>query len=232
MAIFHVSESESGARARPPGIPMPAFRICTEVPRPAKDPVRRRAHRTGRGPPRGARRTTRARRVRPDLPTHPSSPTRCGCRRRPDAPPGRVGWGCASGTAAGVCAPPSRPRTPGAVPTDGTNGRCARSDAERRPCGRLRECGPSPAWRSAGAATLPADGAERAPALDLRGPLAQARGWRDARRALPGRRGLGGGSARLPPVTAPAGVAGADWCERGSDRRQKRPPGQWRQGVC
>ena len=35
--------------------------------------------------------------------------------------------------------------------------------------------------------------------------------------------------ARLPPVTArPA--RGADECEPGSDRRQKRPSGQWRQG--
>ena len=34
---------------------------------------------------------------------------------------------------------------PGTVPTGGTSGRCAGNDAKRRPCGRLRESGPSPA---------------------------------------------------------------------------------------
>ena len=38
-----------------------------------------------------------------------------------------------------------RARTPGAAPTGGANGRCEGSDAKRRPCGRLRESGPSPA---------------------------------------------------------------------------------------
>ena len=60
----------------------------------------------------------------------------------------------------------------------------------------------------------------------------EGRGRRDAPRALLRLRGFGGDPARMPPVTSPAGVAGADWCERGSDRRQNRPPGQWRQGDC
>ena len=49
MAISHASGGGSGARARPPGISMPAFRICTGIPHPSKDPVRLRAH----GPPEG-----------------------------------------------------------------------------------------------------------------------------------------------------------------------------------
>ena len=60
MTISHVSEGESGARARPPGPTMPAFRICTGVSHPAKDPGRRRAHRVRRSARvRAGRRTRR-----------------------------------------------------------------------------------------------------------------------------------------------------------------------------
>ena len=45
------------------------------------------------------------------------------------------------------------------------------------------------------------------------------------------RRGLGRGSARMAPVTTRPAGRGARR-ESGSDRRQKRPPDQWRQGDC
>ena len=202
MTISHVSEGESGARARPPGIPVPAFRICTGIAHPAKDPVRRRAHRVRRSARVRAGRRTRRPVERPSR-TRTHAHHRCGgARGRPARPPPAARTGVA------------RAAMPSAVRAAGF----ASPDRARRAHGRLPRA--------------PADGAERAPARDLRGPLAQARGRRDALRAAFGQRGLGGGSARLPPVTAPAGVAGADWCERGSDRRPKRPSGQWRQGDC
>ena len=174
---------------------MPASRICTGIPHPAKDPVRRRAHRTGRGPraaltarhghggcaptfrrprrvPPGAgavhaalgrsARVRAGRRTRRSVEGQSRSCThahhRCGGApgvlgtgrtqvnlRSVDGPmrrPAAWAWAVPAGLRR---ASERRPKTPGAVPTGGTNEGCARSDARRRPCGRLRESGPSPA---------------------------------------------------------------------------------------
>ena len=115
-----------------------------------------------------------------------------------------------------------------ACDTGGPNGRCRRSDAKRRPCGRPREVRTEPGARSAGP---PAYGAEMVPPCDPRGPPRRFAAGADVRRGLLGRRGLGGDPARLPPVTTrPA--KGGEIRKAGSDRRPKRPPGQWRQGDC
>ena len=62
-------------------------------------------------------------------------------------------------------------------------------------------------------------------------PCEGRRARRDGPRESSRRRGLGCSSARMPPVTArPAGGGGLG--RAGSDRRQNRPSGQWRQGDC
>ena len=194
MAISRFSEGESGARARPPGIPVPASRICTGIAHPAKDPVRLRAHRTGHPRARSPHGTGTAGAPRPSddpVESHPvrvlcmpRSAARRGCARdaghavpwkdnhglaraHPTAEEGAPGVLGTAGTsarlrsvdgpmrrpAAWAWAVPAglrrasarRPKTPGAVPTGGTNEGCARSDAKHRPRGRLCESGPSPA---------------------------------------------------------------------------------------
>ena len=127
------------------------------------------------------------------------------------------------------------PKTPGSIDTGGTNERCEASatmpssahavgfhDAEAE---SLRVAlGPRP--------PRPPPMARRQCPLATRAEPCEGRGRCDAQRARLRRRGLRVRlKPRMPPVTTRAAVGGAG-CETGSDRRQKRPPGQWRQGVC
>ena len=137
-------------------------------------------------------------------------------------------------TAAGVSAPPSHPKTPGSTDTGGTNTRCersgpsaahavglARSSADRSPSHGAQPRPPRhpPMARRQCSVAMNADRLRR-----LRLARCAPRGVRPA-----GARGRL--RPRLAPVTTrPAtggGMRGA-----GSDRRQKRSSGQWRQGDC
>ena len=103
----------------------------------------------------------------------------------------------------GGTAPPEH----GAIDTGCTNERCERDGASAAHAVGFARSGPSPG-------------------------RVHGRARRDAPRGLLRRRGLGCGSSRACRLSLPRRRRGADWRERGSDRRQKRPPGQWRQGVC
>ena len=141
--------------------------------------------------------------------TAPIECSRGRCVRMARFGPGTARTACSVGrTAAGSAC---RLKTPGSVDTGGPNERCGRNDAKRRPCGRLREVRPEPGLALSRARRAPRRlRGGRAP-CDPRGPLRRPR--------------LGAHACHCP-----AGVAGADWREPGSDRRQNRPPGQWRQG--
>ena len=117
-----------------------------------------------------------------------------------------------------------------ACDTGGPNGRCRRDDAGLRPCGRRREVRIEPGVALSRGPLAGGAGGVLPWRSAWTGAKAAAGAMRHARRSA----GAGSGAAWVAtaPVTAPAGVAGADWCERGSDRRHKRPCGQWRQGDC
>ena len=89
------------------------------------------------------------------------------------------------------------------------------------------------AWRSRRAGRdATADGAEAvAPWRSARtAAKAEARAKRPTRIAPPARTRVRPGAHAA--CHYPAGDGGADWRETGSDRRHKRPSGQWRQGSC
>ena len=121
----------------------------------------------------------------------------------------------------------SRARLP--VATDRAAGVTPR---RRRPCGRPREVRTEPgAWRTAAPFGVAAEAAEGMPPCEQRGPVRRPRPARCATRSVAPMGARGRPKLRLPPVTTrPA--AGCGMRETGSDRRQKRPSGQWRQGDC
>ncbi len=99
-----------------------------------------------------------------------------------------------------------------------------------RPCDRLREVRTEPAHCRARLATRRWWGGS-AQLRETR-TACEGCGRHDALSAALRRRELGGDLSVLGACHYPASVAGADWREPGSDRRQSRPSGQWLQGSC
>ena len=95
----------------------------------------------------------------------------------------------------GICAPPSRPKTPGSIDTSGTNERCERNGASSAHAVGFARSEPNRcAWRPGRPAAPAADGAEAVP-LANSADRCNDRG----RRVAPVE--LAWGSARMPPVT-------------------------------
>ena len=125
-------------------------------------------------------------------------------------------------------APPRRAKTPGSIDTGGANARRGRSDDKCDPCGRLREARAEPGARRVPRVRRGRSG-DAPSALARTGARAAAGAMRPG--AAFGLRGLGGGPARMSPVTTRQAI-GCAMGQGGSDRRLKRPCGQWRQGDC
>ena len=145
--------------------------------------------------------------ARRPLASDPVAVERAG-RRGPDkrSPRGRRGQAascriavCAAGRIRVGSAPPSGARTPGSIAPAGTNGRCERNDARRRPCGRLGEVRTEPGVALAAGPMM----ARRRCRLGVRADRCASRTRRDApERGLAPTGARGRLKPRLPPVTA------------------------------
>ena len=182
------------------------YRNCAPGERPHATPCA--PHRAR--PPRGARRTARVRAGRRTCRSMEGPSRTCThAHHRRGGAPGVLRTTGTSARLRSVNGPMRRRRRWRGLRRRDSDGRLRRRAARRRPAcaqpARRR-------WRGEG------------------GPLHRPRPARCATRVVRLARARGRLKPRMPPVTTPGRRREADWCERGSDRRQNRPSGQWRQG--